>query len=85
MTAEEMVREAIEEELCPDFQYGIDTKLGHLGADSLDTVQLVLWFEDRLHIDVPDEMIDDLKNVGDLIELVRKNGKGYVSDAYEKI
>ena len=41
-----------------------------LGADSLDSVALVLAIEDRFEIDIPDEDIDELRTVQQLIEYV---------------
>jgi acyl carrier protein len=41
-----------------------------LGADSLDSVALVLAIEDRFAIDMPDEDIEPLRTVGELIEYV---------------
>jgi acyl carrier protein len=41
-----------------------------LGADSLDTVALVLAIEDRFHIDMPDEDVEQLRTVEQLIEYV---------------
>lgn len=41
-----------------------------LGADSLDTVSLVLAIEDRFAIDMPDEEIEQLRTVQQLIEFV---------------
>ncbi len=39
-----------------------------LGADSLDTVELVMAFEDKFEIDIPDEDAEKLRTVGDAIE-----------------
>ena len=36
-----------------------------LGADSLDTVELVMEFEKEFNIDIPDEDAEKLKTVGD--------------------
>src|SRR5262245_54010766 len=41
-----------------------------LGADSLDAVALALAIEDRLRIDIPDEDIEQLHTVQQLIEYV---------------
>lgn len=72
MTAEEFARSVIDEHLCPDDPYVLGTELSGLGADSLDKVQLVLAFEDKMDIDVPDEEIDKLKTVGDVVEMVKR-------------
>ncbi len=44
-----------------------------LGADSLDTVELVMAFEDHFSIEVPDDAAENLKSVGDVIDYVRAN------------
>jgi acyl carrier protein len=41
-----------------------------LGADSLDSVALVLALEDRFRIDMPDEDVEQLRTVQQLIEYV---------------
>jgi len=41
-----------------------------LGADSLDSVALVLAIEDRFRIDMPDEDVEQLRTVQQLIEYV---------------
>ncbi len=44
-----------------------------LGADSLDTVELVMAFEDKFSIEVPDDAAEKLKSVRDVIEYVTAN------------
>jgi len=44
-----------------------------LGADSLDTVELVMAFEEAFDIEIPDEDADKLQTVGSAIEYL--NGK----------
>ena len=39
-----------------------------LGADSLDTVELVMEFEKEFNIDIPDEDAEKLRTVGDAIK-----------------
>ena len=40
-----------------------------LGADSLDTVELVMAFEKEFDIDIPDEEAEKLRTVGDAMNL----------------
>ena len=44
-----------------------------LGADSLDTVELVMAFEEEFSIEVPDEDAEKLQTVGDVITYVESN------------
>ncbi|MGF1639760.1 MAG: acyl carrier protein [Rhodospirillales bacterium] len=39
----------------------------HLGADSLDTVELVMAFEEEFGIEIPDEAAEKILTVGDAI------------------
>jgi len=42
-----------------------------LGADSLDTVELVMAFEEEFDIEIPDDMAEQIKTVNDVISLVK--------------
>jgi acyl carrier protein len=44
-----------------------------LGADSLDTVELVMAFEEEFGIDIPDEDAEQMRTVGDAIQYMRKH------------
>jgi len=44
-----------------------------LGADSLDTVELVMAFEEEFGIDIPDEDAEQMRTVGDAIAYLREN------------
>ena len=39
-----------------------------LGADSLDTVELVMAFEEEFGVDIPDEDAEQMRTVGDAIK-----------------
>jgi acyl carrier protein len=43
-----------------------------LGADSLDTVELVMAFEEEFTVDVPDEDAESLQSVGDVIKYIEE-------------
>ncbi len=44
-----------------------------LEADSLDLVDLVMSFEDEFHIEVPDEDVENIKTVGDIVKYIEEN------------
>lgn len=46
-----------------------------LGADSLDTVELVMSFEDEFEISIPDEDAEKIQAVGDAIRYVEEKVK----------
>ena len=43
-----------------------------LGADSLDTVELVMAFEEEFGIEIPDEDAEQLQTVGDAIRYMKE-------------
>ncbi len=46
-----------------------------LGADSLDTVELVMAFEEEFGIDIPDEDAEKMVTVADAIKYLEENSK----------
>ena len=46
-----------------------------LGADSLDTVELIMALEEEFEIEVPDEEAEKLVSVGDVIRYIEDNAK----------
>ena len=46
-----------------------------LGADSLDTVELIMEFEKEFGISIPDEAAEKISTVGDAIAYVEQNAK----------
>jgi len=46
-----------------------------LGADSLDTVELVMALEEEFGIEVPDEQAEKLQSVGDVIKHIEESQK----------
>jgi len=47
-----------------------------LGADSLDTVELVMAFEEEFGVDIPDEDAEQMRTVGDAIKYLKENREG---------
>lgn len=56
------------EKVTPDASFVED-----LGADSLDTVELVMAFEEEFGIEIPDEDAEKLQTVGDAINYIQQN------------
>lgn len=54
------------EEVTPDASFVDD-----LGADSLDTVELVMAFEEEFHIEIPDEDAEKIAKVQDAINYIK--------------
>jgi len=74
-TTEERVIEIIVEQLNVSAdQVTSDAKfIEDLGADSLDTVELVMAFEEVFGIEVPDEEAEKLLSVGDVVRYIDKS------------
>ena len=47
--------------------------IGDLGADSLDIVDLVMTLEEEFDTEIPDEDIEELKTVGDIVKYVEEH------------
>jgi acyl carrier protein len=45
-----------------------------LGADSLDTVELVMAFEEEFGLEIPDDAAEKILTVKDAIDFIRENG-----------
>jgi acyl carrier protein len=43
-----------------------------LGADSLDTVELVMAFEEEFDIEIPDEDAEKITTVGDAVQYIKE-------------
>jgi acyl carrier protein len=46
-----------------------------LGADSLDTVELIMQFEKEFGVTIPDEQAEKITNVGEAIAYIEANAK----------
>ncbi|MBE3095837.1 MAG: acyl carrier protein [Planctomycetes bacterium] len=71
-TIEERVIEIVAEQMGVDkTQVTRETSfVNDLGADSLDTVELVMEFEDEFDISIPDEDAEKIQTVGQAIDYV---------------
>lgn len=47
-----------------------------LGADSLDTVELVMAFEEEFGCEIPDDAAEHILTVGDAVKFLEKNASG---------
>jgi acyl carrier protein len=72
---EERVKEIIceqlgveEDDVTPNAKFIED-----LGADSLDTVELVMAFEEEFDLEIPDEDAEKIVTVGDAISYIKEN------------
>ena len=70
---EEKVKEIIAKELGvePEKLTNDASFMEDLGADSLDTVELVMEFEKEFNIDIPDEDAEKLRTVGDALAYLK--------------
>lgn len=74
-----MVLEKIKGILCDQFDVDEDTITtdtslqDDLGADSLDVVDLLMSIEDEFETEIPDEDIENIKTVGDLVSYIEAN------------
>lgn len=73
-----MVFEKIKAIICDQLelnegQITLESELTELGADSLDLYDLVMTFEDEFEIEVPDEDLEKLKTVGDIVKFIEKS------------
>ena len=59
-----------EAEVTPEASFTND-----LGADSLDTVELIMEFEKEFNISIPDEAAEKIATVGDAISYIQANAK----------
>lgn len=59
-----------ESEVTPEASFTND-----LGADSLDTVELIMEFEKEFNISIPDEQAENISSVGEAVAYLEKNVK----------
>jgi acyl carrier protein len=74
---EDKVKEIIVEQLGVELaQVTTDASfIDDLGADSLDTVELVMAFEEEFNIEIPDEAAEKIKKVSDATEYIKAHAK----------
>ncbi|MEK7476469.1 MAG: acyl carrier protein [Candidatus Coatesbacteria bacterium] len=74
MAVEEKVKEIIVDQLGVDASKVTETAkfVEDLGADSLDTVELVMAFEEEFDIEIPDEDAEKIRSVNEATDYVKK-------------
>lgn len=66
------ISEILAEQLDADIEsITLDTKIADdLGADSLDLVDLLMSVEDEFGIEIPDEDVENIQTVGDIVDYI---------------
>jgi acyl carrier protein len=78
MAVEEKVKSIIAEQLGvkPEEVTPTASFIDDLGADSLDTVELVMAFEEEFGIEIPDEDAEKITSVGDAVKYIEEKSAG---------
>jgi len=50
--------------------------MNNLGADSLDIVELIMALEEEYDIEIPDEDVEKIVTVGDIVEYIKAHSEG---------
>ena len=76
-TIEERVKKIVVEQLGVKEEEATNNAsfVDDLGADSLDTVELVMRFEEEFNIEIPDEDAEKIQSVRDAIDYIEKHSK----------
>jgi acyl carrier protein len=71
----ERVKKIVVEHLGVDADKVVDNAnfIDDLGADSLDTVELVMAFEEEFGVEIPDDAAETIVTVGDAVKYLEKN------------
>ena len=74
-TIQDDVKAIIVEQLGVDESEVVSTAsfVDDLGADSLDTVELVMAFEEKFGIEIPDEDAEKIRTVQDAVDYIEKH------------
>ena len=71
----EKIKKLLAEQLDADEEeMTLDTKIAEdLGADSLDVVELLMSIEDEFEVEIPDEEIDNIKTIGNVVDYIQNH------------
>ncbi len=74
MAAEDKIKSIIAEQLGvkPEEVTPKASFVDDLGADSLDTVELIMALEEEFNIEIPDEDAEKMKTVGEVIKYIEE-------------
>jgi acyl carrier protein len=69
------IKEILAEQLDVDADtLTMDTDMARdLSADSLDVVEVLMSIEDEFGVEIPDEEIENIKTIGNLVEYIENN------------
>jgi len=72
---EERVKKIVVEHLGVDEDKVVTSAsfIDDLGADSLDTVELVMAFEEEFNVEIPDDAAEKIQTVGDAVSFISEN------------
>lgn len=77
MNTIEKVKKIIAEQLCiAESEIKDDANvIEDLGADSLDVVELLMTFEDEFKVSIPDERLEELKTIPQIVSIIEEYTK----------
>ncbi|MDP3296866.1 MAG: acyl carrier protein [Nitrospirota bacterium] len=78
MAVEDKVKEIVSKQLGVDIEKVTPEAsfMDDLGADSLDTVELVMAFEEAFNIEIPDEDAEKIIKIQDAVTYIKEKSKG---------
>ena len=77
MNTLEKVKKLIADQLCISVDDIKDDAniIEDLGADSLDVVELLMTFEDEFKVSIPDEKLEELKSIPQIVKIIDEFSK----------
>ena len=71
----EKMKQILAEQLDADIEsITLETDIADdLGADSLDVVEMLMSIEDEFEVEIPDEQIESLKTVGNVVDYIQEH------------
>ena len=79
MPTREEIEESVKQIVCDQMGVSRDkvtletSFVNDLGADSLDTVELVMEFEDKFETSIPDDKAEQIKTVGEAVKFIMES------------